>query len=66
MHEEQTTIIIPATVRQFFALACRHMRWQLNDLAQRLDKRPAAAALPEADVAAPPASTAPGLLTPDS
>jgi RNA polymerase sigma-70 factor (ECF subfamily) len=26
----------PPTVRQFFALACQHMRWQLNDLARRL------------------------------
>jgi RNA polymerase sigma-70 factor (ECF subfamily) len=40
------------------------MRWQLNDLARRLDKRPAAAALPGAGVAAPPGSTASGL-TPD-
>src|SRR5262249_15114259 len=54
----------PATVRQFFALACQHMRWQLNDLARRLDERPAAAALPEAGVAAPPESTGSGL-TPD-
>jgi RNA polymerase sigma-70 factor (ECF subfamily) len=23
----------PRTVREFFALACQHMRWQLNDLA---------------------------------
>lgn len=30
----------PATVRQFFALACQHMRWELNDLARRLDERP--------------------------
>ena len=51
----------PATVRQFFALACQHMRWQLNDLARRLDQQPAAAALTEAGVAAPPASTASGL-----
>jgi RNA polymerase sigma-70 factor (ECF subfamily) len=51
----------PATVRQFFALANQHMRWQLNDLARRLDKQPAAAALAEAGVAAPPASTASGL-----
>jgi RNA polymerase sigma-70 factor (ECF subfamily) len=43
----------PAGVRQFFALACQHMRWQLNDLARRLDERPPAAALPEAGVAAP-------------
>jgi RNA polymerase sigma-70 factor (ECF subfamily) len=53
-----------ASVRQFFALACRHMRWQLNDLARRLDERPPAAALPEVGVAAPPGSTTSGL-TPD-
>jgi RNA polymerase sigma-70 factor (ECF subfamily) len=51
----------PATVRQFFALACQHMRWQLNDLARRLDERPAAAALAESALAAPPDSTATGL-----
>jgi RNA polymerase sigma-70 factor (ECF subfamily) len=51
----------PATVRQFFALACQHLRWQLNDQARRLDERPAAAALPESGVAAPPDSTASGL-----
>jgi RNA polymerase sigma-70 factor (ECF subfamily) len=28
----------PKTVRQFFALACQHMRWELNDLARRLDE----------------------------
>ena len=28
----------PQTVRQFFALANQHMRWELNDLARRLDK----------------------------
>jgi RNA polymerase sigma-70 factor (ECF subfamily) len=51
----------PQTVRQFFALANQHMRWQLNDLARRLDQHPAAAALAESGVAAPPASTASGL-----
>src|SRR5215813_6937819 len=51
----------PPTVRRFFALANQHMRWQLNDLARRLDERPAAAALAESGVAAPPASTASGL-----
>src|SRR5262245_8335039 len=54
----------PQTVRQFFALANRHMRWQLNDLARRLDERPAAAALAESGVAAAPDSAASGL-TPD-
>src|SRR5215470_11712879 len=34
----------PQTVRQFFALANQHMRWQLNDLARRLDNQPAAGA----------------------
>jgi RNA polymerase sigma-70 factor (ECF subfamily) len=48
-------------VRQFFALACQHMRWQLNDLARRLDEQPAAAAMPEAGVAGPPMSSVSGL-----
>jgi len=30
----------PATVRQFFALAGQHTRWELNDLARRLDRKP--------------------------
>jgi len=46
----------PQTVRQFFALATRHMRWQLNDLARLLDERPAVAALAESGVVAPPSS----------
>src|SRR5690349_9933214 len=37
----------PATVRQFFALAGQHMRWELNDMARRLDERPAAVQLQE-------------------
>lgn len=53
----------PQTVRQFFALATQHMRWQLNDVARRLDERPAAGILPEAGVAAPAASASG--LTPD-
>src|SRR5262245_53585538 len=51
----------PPTVRRLFALANQHMRWQLNDLARRLDERPAAAALEDAGVAAPPDSTSSGL-----
>jgi len=47
----------PQTVRQFFALATQHMRWQLNDLARLLDERPRAAALAESGVAAPPGSS---------
>src|SRR6516162_7672947 len=29
----------PPTVRRFFALANQHIRWQLNDLARRLNDR---------------------------
>lgn len=53
----------PATVRLFFALANQHMRWQLNDLARRLDERPAAVELREGLVPAP-ASSESGI-TPD-
>jgi RNA polymerase sigma-70 factor (ECF subfamily) len=51
----------PQTVRQFFALATQHMRWQLNDLARRLDNRPAVGALSDGGVAAPPSSSGSGL-----
>ena len=54
----------PPTVRRFFALANQHMRWQLNDLARRLDEGPAAAAVADSGVAASPASTA-SVLSPD-
>jgi RNA polymerase sigma-70 factor (ECF subfamily) len=47
----------PQNVRQFFALATQHMRWQLNDLARRFDERPAWAALAGSNVAAPPSSS---------
>jgi RNA polymerase sigma factor (sigma-70 family) len=46
----------PRTVRQLFALANQHMRWELNDLARRLDNQPAAEALYEAQVPAPASS----------
>src|SRR5258705_10982143 len=48
----------PPTVRQFFALANQHMRWELNDLARRLDKQEAAVELRESAVPAPPGRTA--------
>jgi RNA polymerase sigma-70 factor (ECF subfamily) len=54
----------PRTVRQFFALANQHMRWELNEMARRLDERPAALELREALLPAP-ASSESGL-TPDS
>jgi RNA polymerase sigma factor (sigma-70 family) len=46
----------PATVRQFFALASQHMRWELNDLARRLDEQPAAVELRDGLMPAPASS----------
>jgi RNA polymerase sigma-70 factor (ECF subfamily) len=46
----------PASVRQFFALASQHMRWELNDLARRLDEQPATVELREGLVPAPASS----------
>jgi RNA polymerase sigma-70 factor (ECF subfamily) len=46
----------PQNVRQLFALANQHMRWELNDLARRLDDQPAAVELCEGLVPAPASS----------
>jgi RNA polymerase sigma-70 factor (ECF subfamily) len=51
-------------VREFFALANQHIRWELNDLARRLDERPAAVELREGLVPAPPSTGS--VLTPDA
>jgi RNA polymerase sigma factor (sigma-70 family) len=48
--------IRPQTVRQFFALANQHMRWQLNDLARLLDERPRPGPISESGVMARPDS----------
>jgi RNA polymerase sigma-70 factor (ECF subfamily) len=53
----------PATARPFLALAGQHRRWELNDLARRLDEQPEALALRDESV---PASTSSATsLTPD-
>jgi RNA polymerase sigma-70 factor (ECF subfamily) len=54
--------IHPETVRQFFALVNQHIRWELNDLARRLDKQPKALELDEGQVKAPSSSAS--FLTP--
>jgi RNA polymerase sigma-70 factor (ECF subfamily) len=54
----------PASVRQFFALAGQHMRWELNDMARRLDEQPAAVELQAGLVPAP--SSSDSGLTPDA
>lgn len=46
----------PQTVRQFFAMVNQHMRWQLNDLARRMDEQPAFVELREEEVVAPAGS----------
>ena len=43
----------PQTVRQFFALANQHMRWELNDLCRRLDEQGPVAELRDSQVPAP-------------
>jgi len=47
----------PTTVRQFFALANQHMRWELNGLARRLDRQQPFGELHESEVCAPPESS---------
>ena len=54
----------PGTVRQFFALATQHMRWELLGMAQCLDKQPPAAELRDGLIPAPAASDTG--LTPDA
>jgi RNA polymerase sigma-70 factor (ECF subfamily) len=54
----------PTSARQFFALASQHLRWELNEMARRLDKQPAAGELLDESVPAP-ASSSSGL-TPDA
>ncbi len=46
----------PRNAREFFALANQHMRWELNDLARRLDNQPATGALVEDLALSPPSS----------
>jgi RNA polymerase sigma-70 factor (ECF subfamily) len=46
----------PRTVRELFALANQHMRWELNDLARRLDDQPTAVELREGIVPSPASS----------
>jgi RNA polymerase sigma-70 factor (ECF subfamily) len=54
----------PATVRQFFSLAAQHIRWELNDLARRLDERAFAEELGDRPVPAPAGSDS--ALSPDA
>jgi RNA polymerase sigma-70 factor (ECF subfamily) len=54
----------PQTVRQFFALVNQHMRWELNDVARRLDEQPIVVEVREEMVPAPPASSG-SVLTPN-
>src|SRR5262245_43706650 len=53
----------PASPRQFFALACQHMRWELNDMARRLDEQPTA--VEQCDESVPAPANSDTGLTPD-
>jgi RNA polymerase sigma-70 factor (ECF subfamily) len=53
----------PANTRQFFALACQHMRWELNDMARRLDEQ--ATAVPLRDEAVPAPASSDSGISPD-
>lgn len=53
----------PKTVREFFALASQHMRWELNDLARRFDNQPRAVDIPEHQL--PDLMSSCSALTPD-
>ena len=53
----------PKTVREFFGLANQHMRWELNDLARRLDEKAVFVELE--DQMAPTPTTGDSLLTID-
>ncbi|OWK45452.1 sigma-70 family RNA polymerase sigma factor [Fimbriiglobus ruber] len=54
----------PRTVRGFFALANQHIRWELNDLARRLDEQPPPVVVREEIVPAPASSGS--TLSPDA
>jgi len=46
----------PQTAREFFALAGQHMRWELKDVARRLDNQPAVVELREGQLPSPASS----------
>jgi RNA polymerase sigma factor (sigma-70 family) len=50
-------VVRPGNVRQFFALANQHMRWELNDLARRFDHEARAVELRESAVGDTPMTT---------
>lgn len=53
----------PHNVRQFFGLANRHMRWELNDLARRVDAQPAVVGLRDSAFATPESTGPPTTTT---
>jgi RNA polymerase sigma-70 factor (ECF subfamily) len=54
----------PGNVRQFFAIANQHIRWELNDLARRLDEQTRVLSLADDAVRAPESSGS--LLSPNA
>lgn len=55
----------PPTVRQFFAMANQHMRWELNDLCRRLDQRPVTLQIADDGAVPAPSFGSESSMTPD-
>src|SRR5262249_27865557 len=56
----------PQTVRQFFALANQHMRWELNELARKFDNETRAVELRESAVGNPTPRSSASQLSPNT
>jgi RNA polymerase sigma-70 factor (ECF subfamily) len=56
----------PKTVREFFALANQHMRWELNELARKLDHEAHAVELSESAIGSPKSSQSSSQVSPNT
>jgi len=59
-------VVRPGNVRQFFALANQHMRWELNDLARRFDQETRAVELRESAIGDPATPTSTSQVSPNT
>ena len=59
-------VVRPGNVRQFFALANQHMRWELNELARRFDQETRAVELRESAVGGPAPSLTTSQVSPNT
>ena len=59
-------VVRPGNVRQFFALANQHMRWELNELARRFDQETRAVELRESAIGDPPSAMSTAHVSPNT